>query len=168
MIRFEVCSTTREWSRFTDFYIRHRTQILPYYRVSLAVKDVRDYMQQGRAALLLNEADSVVGVGGFVLGLQQDGFKDKDIAVLGNSCFTEQYRNNRTFVRGLQKLAEQIEDANPRVREVQIPTPEDNDYTNRLYSKLTNKLHTHDSYYGKVNVYTMPFNAYKEFCARYR
>jgi hypothetical protein len=125
-------------------------------------------MQQGRAALILNESDLVVGIGCFVLGLQEDEFKDKDIAVLGNSCFTAEYQNNRTFVRGLQKLAEEIEDANPQVREVRIPTSADNDYTNRLYRKLTNKLHSYDSNYGKVNVYSMPFREYKDFCSRFR
>ncbi|RKN74911.1 hypothetical protein [Paenibacillus ginsengarvi] len=125
-------------------------------------------MQQGRAALIRNEADLVVGIGCFVLGLQEDDFKDKAIAVLGNSCFIEEYRNNRTFLRGLQKLAVEIEDANPHVREVRIPTSADNDYTNRLYRKLTNKMHTYDSNYGKVNVYSMPFEEYKDFCSRFR
>lgn len=168
MIRFEVCSNTGQWSRFTDFYIRHRTGIIPYYRVSLAVLDVVNYMKQGRAALILNETDQVVGIGSFVLGLAEDGFADQDIAVLGNSCFVEAYRNNRTFVRGLQKLAEEIEDANPQVREVRIPTPADNVYNNRLYSKLTDSPHTYDSRYGKVNVYTMSFREFTDFCRRFR
>jgi hypothetical protein len=168
VIRFDVCSTTRQWSQFTEFYIQHRTQIIPYYRVILAVRDVRNYMMQGRAALILNEADLAVGIGCFVLGLQQDAFKDKDIAVLGNSYLTQEYQNNRTFVRGLQKLAEQIEDANPNVREVRIPTSAENDYTNRLYQKLTDKLHSYDSNYGKVNVYSMSFREFKEFCDRFR
>ncbi|PYI56335.1 hypothetical protein [Paenibacillus flagellatus] len=167
MIRFEVCTTTAQWGRFTDFYIRHRTRIIPFYRVGLAVKDVRDYMTEGRAALILNENDWVVGIGSFVLGLQEDGYKDKNIAVLGNSFFVEEYRNNRTFVRGLQKLAEQIEDANPHVREVRIPTAADNDYTNRLYRKMAAKLHTYDSSYGKVNVYATSFREYKQFCSRF-
>lgn len=168
MIRFEVCSTTSQWSRFTDFYIQHRTRIIPYYRVSLAVRDVTNYMNQGRAALILNETDEVVGIGSFVLGLADDEYKDKHIAVLGNSCFIEEYQNNRTFIRGLQKLAEQIEDANPHVLEVRIPTPADNTYTNRLYRKLTDNLHSFDSNYGKVNVYSMSFREFADFCNRYR
>ncbi len=168
MIRFEICSNTLQWSQFTDFYIQHRTRIIPYYRVNLVLRDVKNYMKHGRAALIMNESDQVVGIGSFVLGLQEDEFKGKDIAVLGNSCFIEEYQNNRTFVRGLQKLAEQIEDANPNVREVRIPTSAENDYTNRLYQKLTDRLHSYDSNYGKVNVYSMSFREFKEFCDRFR
>jgi len=168
MIRFEVCSTVRQWSRFTDFYIQHRTRIIPYYRVSLALKDVRNYMKQGRAALILNETDQVVGNGCFVLGLEEDGFNDKDIAVLGNSCFIEEYQHNRTFIRGLQKLVEEIEDANPNVKEVRIPTSADNAYTNRLYQKLTTKCQSQKSEYGTVNVYSMSFRELADFCSRFR
>ncbi|WP_165972169.1 hypothetical protein [Paenibacillus piri] len=49
----------------------------------------------------MNERDEVVGIGSFVLGLAEDWYEHKEIAVLGNSCFTEEYQNNRTFVRGL-------------------------------------------------------------------
>ncbi|MFK7695123.1 hypothetical protein [Paenibacillus sp. HJGM_3] len=168
MIRIQTCADTRQWSRFTDFYIQHRTSIIPYYRVSLAVRDVRNYMKHGRGAIILNETDQVVGIGSFVLGLAEDEYQDKDIAVLGNSCFLEDYQNNRTFVRGLQKLVEEIEDAGPNVREVRIPTLADNAYTNRLYRKLTSRVQSHDSPYGKVNVYSMSFREFADFCSRYR
>lgn len=168
MVRIEICSNTRQWSRFTDFYIEQRTQIIPQYRVSLALRDVRNYMRQGRGAIITNEKDEVVGIGSFVLGLAEDEFRNKEIAVLGNSCFLEEYRNNRTFVRGLQVLAEQIQDANPDVLEVRIPTTAGNAYANRLYQKLATLHQTYDSDYGKVHVYSTPFREYKAFCDRYR
>ncbi len=168
MIRIEVCSNTREWSRFTDFYIEQRTRIIPNYRVSLALRDVRNCMKQGRGAIITNENDQVVGIGSFVLGLAEEGFVNKEIAVLGNSCFIEEYQNNRTFVRGLQKLAEQIQEANPDVREVRIPTAADNGYTNRLYGKLADKQSTYESEYGTVHIYSTSYQTFAAFCNRYR
>src|ERR1700730_11890726 len=125
MIQFEIFESTRPWSRFTDFYIQHRRSIIPRYPVMLALRDVKNCMRQGRAAILVNEWDEVVGIGSFVLGLAEEGYQHKDIAVLGNSCFTEMYRNNRTFIRGLQVLAEQIQDANPNVQGDRIPPQAD-------------------------------------------
>ncbi|MFD0696329.1 hypothetical protein ACFQZT_19875 [Paenibacillus sp. GCM10027628] len=168
MIQFEICTDTRQWSRFTDFYIEHRARIIPHYPVNLALRDVKNYMLQGRAAIIVNERDEVIGIGSFVLGLAEDGFQQKEIAVLGNSCFKEEYQNNRTFIRGLQVLAAQILEVNPDVQEVRIPTQADNAYTNRLYQKLASKHYSYESDYGKIHVYSIPFGEYIEFCNRYR
>lgn len=168
MVQFEICANTRQWSRFTDFYLVHRERIIPRYSVSLVVRDVKYYMKHGRGAIIVNERDEVIGIGSFVLGLAEDGYAHKEIAVLGNSCFIEEYHNNRTFIRGLQVLAEQIQDANPDVQEVRIPTPADNAYTNRLYQKLATMHHAYESNYGQVNVYSTPFRDYAQFCSRYR
>ncbi|TDF96282.1 hypothetical protein E1757_18010 [Paenibacillus piri] len=65
-------------------------------------------------------------------------------------------------------MAEQIQDANPDVQEVRIPTPAGNAYTNRLYQKLATKHHSYKSEYGEVHVYSTPFREYAEFCNRYR
>jgi hypothetical protein len=125
-------------------------------------------MQHGRAAILVNEREEVIGIGGFVLGLAEEGYEHKQIAVLGNSCFREEYRNTRTFIRGLQVLAEQIQDANPDVQEVRIPTAADNAYTNRLYRKLATLHHSCESAYGQVHIYSTPFRDFSGFCNRYR
>ncbi|MCR8635357.1 hypothetical protein [Paenibacillus radicis (ex Xue et al. 2023)] len=167
MIRFEICTSTRQWSRFTDFYIERRASIVTDYPVSLVLRDVKNYMQQGRAAIIVNERDKVVGIGSFVLGLAEAGYEHKEIAVLGNSCFSEEIQNNRTFIRGLQVLAEQILEANPVVQEVRIPTSADNVYTNRLYQKLATKHHSFETGYGIFNVYSTPFREYAELCNRY-
>lgn len=167
MVRIEVCTTTSQWSRYTEFYIAHRTSIVPGYPVALALKDVRDTMRQGRGGLLTNEADEAIGIGSFVLGLAEEGFGRKEIAVLGNSCFTERYRRSRTFVRGLQALAEQIAKANPDAAEVRIPTAADNAYTNRLYGKLAKLSGTRETDYGTVNVYSLPYADFAAFCRRY-
>ncbi|WP_409345398.1 hypothetical protein [Paenibacillus sp. MBLB4367] len=168
MVQFEICSNTGQWGRFTDFYLEHRTRIIPGYRVSYALTDVKNYMKQGRGAILLDDANQAIGIGCFVLGLEQNGFTDKEIAVLGNCYFKEAYQNNRTFVRGLQVLADQIQDANPDVREVRIPTSADNAYTNRLYQKLATKLHSLETRYGTFHVYSTPFREYVDFCNRFR
>lgn len=167
MIRIDICTNTRLWSRFTDFYLVHRERIIPGYPVQLVVRDVNSYMKMGRGAIIVNEWDEVIGIGSFVLGLMEDGYEQKEIAVLGNSCFTEDYQTKRTFIRGLQVLAEQIEEANPDVREVRIPTPADNAYTNQLYGKLATLHHSYESSYGQVNVYSTPFREYADFCRRF-
>ncbi|MCR8636217.1 hypothetical protein [Paenibacillus radicis (ex Xue et al. 2023)] len=168
MFRIELCSNTRQWSRFTDFYIEHRASIIPRYPVSLVLRDVINYMKQGRGAIIVNERDEVVGIGSFVLGLAEDEFQQKDIAVLGNSCFKVEYRNTRMFIRGLQVLAEQIRDANPDVKEVRIPTSAENAYTNRLYQKFAVKLHSYESGYGKITIYSTSVHDYEQFCDRFR
>ncbi|TDF97044.1 hypothetical protein [Paenibacillus piri] len=167
MFRFELCSTTRLWSRFTDFYIEHRASIIPGYPLSFVLRDVVNYMNEGRGAIIVNERDVVVGIGSFVLGLPEANFQQKDIAVLGNSCFAEEYRNTRMFIRGLQELAAQIRDANPDVKEVRIPTVAENAYTNRLYQKFTAKHHSFKSGPCKFNVYSTSFHDYEQFCNRF-
>lgn len=167
-MQIEICRGNVEWSRFTAFYIAHRTRIIPGYRVDLAVRDVKNYMKQGRGAILLNEAGEVIGNGCFTLGLQEDGFQDPSIAVLGNTYFAEKYRQTKTFVRGLQVLAEQIAEANPDVREVRIPAQADNDYTNRLYRKLAERRQSYETAYGTVHVYAASFRDFAAFCDRFR
>lgn len=168
MVQFEICSSTKQWSRFTDFYIEHRSRIIPGYQVSHALTDVQRYMKHGRGAILLDGNDQVIGNGCFVLGLPEDRFTNKEIAVLGNCYFKEEYRNNRTFVRGLQVLAEQIHDANPDVREVRIPSSADDAYTNRLYRKLATRHHSLNSRYGMFHVYSTSFAEFAEYCNRFR
>ncbi|MBO9610831.1 MAG: hypothetical protein J7639_33075 [Paenibacillaceae bacterium] len=168
MVQIEICRSNGQWSRFTAFYTANRTRIIPNYRVDLAVRDVKNYMKQGRGAILVNEAGEVIGNGCFTLGQQEDGFGDPSIAVLGNSYFEEEYRQTKTFVRGLQVLAEQIADANPDVREVRIPAQAENDYTNRLYRKLAEKHHSYESDYGTCHVYSTPFREFAAFCDRFR
>ncbi|MFD0677002.1 MULTISPECIES: hypothetical protein [unclassified Paenibacillus] len=167
MFRIELCSNTQQWSRFTDFYIEHRGSIIPNYPVILVLRDVINYMKNGRAAIIVNERDEMAGIGSFVLGLAEDEYKQKDIAVLGNSCFAEEYRNTRMFIRGLQVLAVQIRDANPDVKEVRIPTSAQNAYTNRLYQKLATKHHSYKSGYGEIHVYSTSFHEYEQFCNRF-
>ncbi|MDF2724371.1 MAG: hypothetical protein K0Q59_4046 [Paenibacillus sp.] len=167
MISIVICSNTLQWSRFTDFYIRNRTDIIPNYPAALAARDVRDYIREGRGAILTNDRDEVVGIGSFVLGLADHDFQDKEIAVLGNSCFLEEYRSGRTFIRGLQVLAEQIIDANPDVREVRIPTAAANAYTNRLYRRFADKQGAYETEYGTTHVYSTPFSRFADFCNRY-
>ncbi|MDF2715796.1 MAG: hypothetical protein K0R28_2721, partial [Paenibacillus sp.] len=159
---------TGQWSRFTDFYVEHRTRIIPGYKVSHVLTDVQNYMKQGRGAMLLDGTNQVIGIGCFVLGLKEEGFKNKEIAVLGNCYFKEEYHNNRTFIRGLQVLADQIQDANRDVQEVRIPTSADNAYTNRLYQKLATKQYSFNTRYGTFHVYTTPFREYADFCNRFR
>jgi len=168
MVEFKICWNTRQWSRYTDFYIEHRQRIIPGYRLSHALTDVRICMKQGRAALLNDERGRVIGIGGFVLGTHENQYRDKQIAVLGNSYFLEDYHNNRTFVRGLQVLAEQIREANPDVREVRIPTAADNPYTNRLYRKLAEKHHSFDTEYGVFHMYATSYRDFADFCDRFR
>lgn len=168
LVSIAICSNTLEWSRFTDFYIRNRTDIVPNYPIALAARDVRNYMREGRGAILTSERDEVVGIGSFVLGLADHDFQDKEIAVLGNSCFLEEYRSSRTFIRGLQVLAEQIVDANPGVREVRIPTAAANEYTNRLYRKFADKHGAYETEYGTTLVYSTPYSRFADFCNRYK
>src|SRR4051794_30218432 len=113
MVEIEKCSGTGQWSRFTEFYVEHRQRIIQHYKVRDALTDVKNYMKQGRGAILKDSADQVVGIGSFVLGLAEFGFEHKAIAVLGNCYFVESYQSNRTFIRGLQVLADQIGEAGP-------------------------------------------------------
>lgn len=167
MVNIEICAGVSHWSRFTDFYLRHRERIIPEYKVRSALQDVRNYIRHGRGAILTDESEEVVGIGCFVLGLEDRGFSNKEIAVLGNSFFVEKYRNNRTFVRGLQVLAEQIKDAAPDVKEVRIPTAADNPYTNGLYGKFAERVLTSDTPYGLFNVYSTSYEAFAGFCGRF-
>lgn len=168
MVQFEICTNTGQWSRFTDFYVEHRTRIIPGYKVSHVLTDVQQYAKYGRGAILLDGANQVIGIGCFVLGLKEEGFKSKNIAVLGNCYFKEEYQNNRTFIRGLQVLADQIQDANRDVQEVRIPTSADNDYTNRLYSKLATKQYSFNTQYGPFHVYSTPYTEFAGYCNRFR
>ncbi|WP_240418110.1 hypothetical protein [Paenibacillus periandrae] len=167
MFRFEICDNNRQWSRFTDFYISHRASIIPHYPVILVLRDIKNYVKHGRTAIILNECDEVVGIGSFVLGLAEADFQHKEIAVLGNSFFVEEFRSTRMFIRGLQVLAAQIRDANPDVKEVRIPTSAENPYTNRLYQKLAVKLHSYESAYGQIHIYSTSFHEYEQFCNRF-
>ncbi|MBP1991934.1 hypothetical protein [Paenibacillus eucommiae] len=168
MVRFEICINTGQWCRFTEFYVEHRQRIIPDYKVIHALVDVKNYMRRGRGAILTDEADQVVGMGSFVLGLADQGFEHKEIAVLGNCYFTDQYQNNRTFVRGLQVLAEQIGEAGNNVKEVRIPTAADNAYTNHLYQKFSKRIHTFPTLYGQFHVYSTTYDQFVSFCRRFR
>ncbi|TMV52289.1 hypothetical protein FE783_04935 [Paenibacillus mesophilus] len=168
MVQFEICSKTGQWSRFTDFYVEHRTRIIPGYKVSHVLTDVQNYMKQGRGAILVDGLNQVIGIGCFVLGLKEEGFKNKEIAVLGNCYFKEEYQNNRTFIRGLQVLADQIWDANRDVKEVRIPTSASNVYTNRLYGKIAAKRYSYDTGYGTFHVYSTPYSEFADYCDRFR
>lgn len=170
MVQFEICAGTGQWARFTEFLIRHRQRIIPNYQLAHALADVKNYILHGRGAILKDGNDQVIGIGSFVLGLQDQGFRRKEIAVLGNCYFEEHYQGNRTFVRGLQVLAQQIGEASGDVNEVRIPTAAGNTYTNRLYEKITKRLHTYESDqgYGSFHVYAMSFDQFVRFCSQYR
>jgi hypothetical protein len=168
MVQIEICSNNGQWGRFTEFYVEHRTRIIPGYRVNHALTDVQNYVKHGRGAILLDSGHQVIGIGCFVLGLEENRFTNKEIAVLGNCYFKEEYQNNRTFIRGLQVLADQIQDANKDVQEVRIPTSADNAYTNRLYQKLAAKHHSVETRYGLFHVYSTPYSEYAAFCNRFR
>lgn len=168
MVQFEICSGTGPWARFTTFYVEHRTRIIPAYKVSRALTDVKNYIKHGRGAILKDEADRVVGIGCFVLGLQEQGFDHKEIAVLGNCYFEERFRSNRTFVRGLQVLAQQIGEASADVKEVRIPAEAGNAYTNRMYQKMAERTHSFETEYGTFHTYAMPFERFVGFSSRFR
>jgi hypothetical protein len=167
MVRFEICAGNPEWSRFTDFYLEHRERIIPRYPVIAALQDVKHYVLHGRGAILTDETGRTVGIGGFVLGLPETKFGQKEIAVLANAYFLEEYQGNRTFLRGLQVLAEQIRDAGPDVKEVRLPTAASNAYTNRLYGKIADRIRTQETPYGPINVYSTSYEAFADFCARF-
>lgn len=167
MVNFEICAGNPDWSRFTDFYLEHRGRIIPGYPVIDALRDVKNYALHGRGAILTDAAGRVVGVGGFVLGLPENKFSNKEIAVLANTYFLEEYQGNRTFIRGLQVLAVQIRDAGPEVKEVQLPTAANNAYTNRLYGKIAERIETRETPYGPIHVYATSFEAFAGYCARF-
>lgn len=166
-MKIVVCKNNEHWSRFTAFYIANRDRIIPGYTVKSALVDVKHSVRNGRGAILIGSSEQIIGIGSFVLGLEEQRFNQKEIAVLGNSYFVEEQRGNRTFVRGLQVLAEQIRGMNPDVAEVRIPTSADNAYTNRLYSKFANIAASRHTPYGSLNIYTTPFDAFANFCSRF-
>jgi len=168
MVQFTLCQSNEDWSRYTAFYLAHRQQVIPNYQVKHVLLDVIHCIKHGRAALLTAEGGRAIGIGGFVLGLERQRFEHKEIAVLNNCCFVASHRGNRTFIRGLQVLAEQIADMQPDVSEVRIPAMAANAYTNGLYQKFAELLETTDSEYGPVHTYTTTFEHYKSFCNRFR
>jgi len=168
MAKFEICSGRPDWAKFTDFYLEHRERIIPGYPVISALADVKNYALHGRGAILTDAAGRTVGIGGFVLGLSEHRFDRKDIAVLANAYFLEEYRGNRTFVRGLQALSEQIRDAGPKVKEIRLPTAANNAYTNRLYGKIASRIHSYDTPYGPFHVYSTTYDAFAGYCGRFR
>jgi len=168
MVQFEICDNIEKWSRFTHFYVKHRQRIVENYKVAHALVDVKNYMTHGRGAILMDAEDQVIGVGSFVLGLAEEGFEQKEIAVLGNCYFVENCRSNRTFIRGLQVIAQQIRELSTAANEVRIPTVADNDYTNRLYAKFADRLFSYDSVYGLHHVYSTSYDQFVQFCSRFR
>ncbi|WP_372632300.1 hypothetical protein [Cohnella sp.] len=167
MVKFEICSGKPEWSRFTDFYLEHRERIIPGYPVINALMDVKSYALHGRGAILTDDAGQVIGIGGFVLGLSEEKYSHKEIAVLANAYFLEEFQGNRTFVRGLQVLAEQIRDAGPEVKEVRLPTAAGNAYTNRLYGKIAKRFRSYDTPYGPFHEYSTSYDSFVSFCGRF-
>jgi len=167
MVKFEICETNDQWSKYTAFYITNRQRIIPGYKVSDALLDVKNCIRNGRGAILTDESAEVIGIGSFVLGLENQRFEPKDIAVLGNSFFEERHQSNRTFIRGLQVLAEQIGEMNGDVKEVRIPTAAGNAYTNGLYRKIAGKVDTVDTQYGPFHVYSTTYEAFADFCNRF-
>jgi hypothetical protein len=168
MVKFHICSGNKGWSRYTDFYLMHRDRIIPGYPVINTLMDVKNNALHGRAAILTDPAGQVVGIGGFVLGLSENKFSNKNIAVLTNSYFLDAYQGNRTFVRGLQVLAEQMKDAAPNVTEVRLPTAANNAYTNRLYGKIADRIHVQDTPFGVFNVYSTSYEAFAGYCSRFQ
>ncbi|MBB6634839.1 hypothetical protein [Cohnella thailandensis] len=168
MVTFEICSSIGQWSRFSEFYLEHRNGIIPGYQVKHALTDIKNVMRKGRAAILVNGKNEVIGIGGFTLGMEENGFENKEIAVLINSYFKEEYRGNRTFIRGLQVLAEQIKDASSEAVEVRLPTFAHNGYTNRLYGKFAGRIETKNTPYGEFHIYSASFEAFSQFCSRFK
>ncbi|MBB6672229.1 hypothetical protein [Cohnella nanjingensis] len=167
MVNFEICESTRQWCRYTEFYVEHRQRMIEGYLVKDALADVKNCMRHGRAAILTDESGEAIGIGSFVLGVESEKFADKNIAVLGNSFFVEKYRSNRTFVRGLQTLAEQIADMNGDVKEVRIPTASGNPYTNGLYRKIARQTGTMETRYGTFQIYSASYDEFASFCDRF-
>ncbi|MDQ6423538.1 hypothetical protein RB620_29430 [Paenibacillus sp. LHD-117] len=167
-MKIKICENNADWSRFTEFYITNRRDIIPGYTVSSALLDVKHYIRHGRGAILMDWPDEMIGIGSFVLGLEERKFDRKDIAVLGNCYFVERHRSTRTFIRGLQVLAEQIDASSDGVEEVRIPALAGNRYTNKLYSKIADKIETRDTAYGTVHMYSTSFPAFAAYCGRFR
>lgn len=166
-MKIKICENNADWSRFTEFYIANRRDIIPGYSVSSALLDVKHYIRNGGGAILLEETDEIIGIGSFVLGLEERKFERKDIAVLGNCYFVERHRRTRTFIRGLQVLAEQIGAPGGDVEEVRIPAMAGNRYTNKLYSKIADKIETRETAYGPVHMYSTSFPAFAAYCGRF-
>jgi hypothetical protein len=167
-MKIKICENNTDWSRYTEFYSMNRHDIIAGYTVNNAMIDVKHFIRHGRGAILLEEPDEIIGIGSFVLGLEDRKFDCKEIAVLGNCYFVERHRSTRTFIRGLQVLAEQIGASSDGVQEVRIPALAENRYTNKLYSKIADKIETRDTAYGPVNMYATSFPAFVAYCDRFR
>jgi hypothetical protein len=169
-MRIQICENNIHWSKYTDFYLKKRNEIIRNYPVGKALVDVKHSIRNGRGAILLDgsDGDEVIGIGSFVLGLEEERFERKEIAVLGNCYFADSYRNTRAFIRGLQTIADQIAATGREVSEVRIPTMSDNGYTNKLYAKIADKIEAKESAFGRIHVYSTSFQAFKDYCDRFR
>lgn len=169
-MRIQICENNSHWSRYTDFYLVNRHAIIRNYPVNKVLIDVKHCIRNGKGAILLGgqDKDEVIGIGSFVLGLEEERFESKEIAVLGNCFFTERHRNTRAFIRGLQTIADQIEATGREVSEMRIPTMADNIYTNKLYAKIADKIEEKESAFGRIHVYSTSFRAFKNYCDRFR
>jgi len=153
--RFTVCETDDEFAQASLFMLQHIRDVHPSFSTLDTAALIYSYLAEGHL-VLAKKAEDPVAVGVFFHGTREEGFADRDVALIDLALSDRNCRGSSLFVKGLAYMVESIAARLPGVREIRLVAQSDNRYLNRLYAKFVRPIGTRDGDWGSETVYAAP------------
>lgn len=166
-ISHHLCRTDDDLAQASLFLLSHKRDLHPAYTTLEMVALLYSYATQGQLVYVTNEEQRVVGAAAYYYGTPEQGYQDKDVALIDVAIADQAYRGTRMFLQGLRFLVASIAEGGPQVREVRLSALADNDYLCRLYAKFTSHRYERQGTHGKEFVFCVKIHTLKGFLSKF-
>ncbi|SFA78871.1 Acetyltransferase (GNAT) family protein [Cohnella sp. OV330] len=150
--QFTLCETDDDLAQASLFMLQHIRDVHPSYSMLATTALIYSYLTEGHLVLAKKDGHPV-GIGVFFHGTRDDGFADKNVALIDLALSDREYRGSRLFSEGLAFMVHTIAERHPGVREIRLAAQSDNRYLNRLYAKFVEPCGVRDGEWGPETIY---------------
>lgn len=133
---YRKCQTEEDFERFSEFYVTHRHHLNPPIDLSYVLTDISFIIQFGHIILGTNLKEEPISFGCYFYGTPQNDFKDQESVYINVAMIDPQYRNTRAFIRGLQSLADFVQECEHSIEYVTFHAFKDDPFLQKLYSQF--------------------------------
>lgn len=149
---FAVCETDDEFAQASLFLLQRIRDVHASYSTLSATALIYSYLTEGHL-VLAKDGGIPVAVGVYFHGTRENGFADKDVALIDLALSDRAYRGSLLFAEGLAFMVNTIAQRHPGVREIRLAAQSDNRYLNRLYAKFVEPCGVRDGEWGPETIY---------------
>ncbi|MDF2714046.1 MAG: hypothetical protein K0R28_971 [Paenibacillus sp.] len=166
--QFRPCNMEMDHKAYIRFLLQHHDGLNLPYPFAMKLGFISSPLLFGKGLLVFDEEPyEIVAAAGFVYGTGAEEYKDRHICQVEVAFIREEYRRTSLFLRGLQRLVEEMKTGNPDVEQVQFWTPSGQDHLEKLLSKLTELPGSTRTIVNDLAFYTVPFRELESYCHRF-